>query len=282
METIGDVQVLKFEINREEGFGEEIDERGLLSTLGRLRDDLLQGDYRVLYLAWLKARELDSGYYEEDEDDPENFLNDTEPFIPAGLKKLTPALEAFIDFFEIDDFQVAAAAEISPSLSPVQAADLTRLVSRLSRQECDAFLLKMLNSEPGAVAALRKRLLSFEKPKTALQTGSRSYGQLLKTAEKLSKTEFERQEVERRQKHAAEMQELAKRDTQTWLEAERTLASGYTAHNYDYATTLLDKLRQLAEFQGTQPGFNIRLRALAEKYKGRGALIDRWKKKGWV
>ena len=276
------MQVLKFEINQEEGFNEGIDERGLLSTLGRLRDDLLLGDYRVLYLAWLKARELDSGYYQEDEDDPENYLNDSEPFLPAGLKQLTPALQAFIDLFEIDSFQVAAAAELSPSLSPVQAADLTRLVSHLSRQECDEFLLKMLNSEPGAVASLRKRLLSFEKSTARPQTGTRSYGQLLKTAEKLSKAEFERQEAERRQKHTVEMQELAKRETQTCLDAEKTLASGYTAHNYDYATTLLDKLRQLAQFQGTQPGFNIRLRALAEKYKGRGALIDRWKKRGWV
>ena len=110
LEIIGEVQVLKFEINREEGFNEGIDERGLLSTLGRLRDDLLQGDYRVLYLAWLKARELDSGYYQEDEDDPENYLNDSEPCLPVGLKQLTPALQAFIDFFEIDSFQVAAAA----------------------------------------------------------------------------------------------------------------------------------------------------------------------------
>lgn len=282
LETIGEVQVLKFEINREEGFNEGIDERGLLSPLGRLRDDLLQGDYRVLYLAWLKARELDSGYYQEDEDNPENYLNDSEPCLPAGLKQLTPALQAFIDFFEIDPFQVAAAAEISPSLSPVQAADLTRLVSRLSRQECDEFLLKIVNSEPGAVASLRKRLLSFEKSAAALQTGARSYGQLLKIAEKLRKAEFKRQLAERRQKHTAEMQELAKRETQTWLEVEKTLASGYTAHNYDYATTLLDKLRQLAQFQGTLSGFNIRLRALVEKYKARGALIDRWKKKGWV
>ena len=282
LKAFGDVQILKFEINREEGFNEGIDESGLLSTLGRLRDDLLQGDYRVLYLAWLKIREIDSNYGAEDEDDPENSINEVEPFLPAGLKHLTPALQAFIDFFEIDSFQVAAAAELSPSLSPSQTADLTRLISRLTRQECDEFLLRIVNSEAGAVAALRKRLLSFEKPTTGPQTGSRSYGQLIKAAEKLSKAEFERQEAERRQKHIAEMQELAKHETETWLEAEKTLAGGSIARNYDYATSLLDKLRQLAQFQGTQPSFNMRLRALAEKYKGRGALIERWKQKGWM
>lgn len=62
LKIIGDAQVLEFEMNEEEGFDEWMDERGLLSTLGRLRDDLLQGDYRALYLAWLKSMSLESGY----------------------------------------------------------------------------------------------------------------------------------------------------------------------------------------------------------------------------
>jgi hypothetical protein len=78
------------------------------------------------------------------------------------------------------------------------------------------------------------------------------------------------------------MQELAKREAQTWQDVETTLKSGYTASNYDYATTLLDKLQQLAEFQGTESNFDVRLRAFVEEYKGRSALIGRWKKKGWV
>src|SRR5574341_976036 len=55
IQTVGDVQVLEFEMNEGEGFDEWVDERGLLYTLARLRDDILQGDYRALYLAWLSA-----------------------------------------------------------------------------------------------------------------------------------------------------------------------------------------------------------------------------------
>jgi len=98
IQTMGDVQVLEFEMNEEEGFDEWIEERGLLSTLGRLRDDILQGDYRALYLAWLKTMSLESDDYDEDEDDPDNFFNDPEPPLPAGLKKLTPPLKALADF----------------------------------------------------------------------------------------------------------------------------------------------------------------------------------------
>jgi hypothetical protein len=282
IKTVDAVQVLEFEIDEEEGFDEWLEERGLLSTLARLRDDILQGDYRVLYLAWLKAMTLESGGYDEDEDDPDNFFNDPEPPLPAGLKELTPPLNAFMDFFEIDPFLVAAAAELSPSLSPAQQADFAPLISRLTRQECDEFLLKIINAEPGAVAVLRKKLSSFEKPKPSIQSNPRTFGELLEAAEKLQQVESKRQAEERRKKHIAEMQELAKREAQTWQDVENTLESGYTASNYDYATTLLDKLQQLAEFQGTQTSFNVRLQALVEKYKGRSALIGRWKKKGWV
>ena len=282
IKTVDAVQVLEFDMDEEEGFDEWIDERGLLSTLARLRDDILQGDYRTLYLAWLKAMTLESGGYDEDEADSDNFFNDPEPALPAGLKQLTPPLNAFMDFFEIDPFLVAAAAELSPSLSPGKQADFAPLISRLTRQECDEFLLKIINAEPGAVAVLRKKLSSFEKPKPSIQSNPRTFGELLEAAEKLQQVESKRQAEERRKKHIAEMQELAKREAQTWQDVENTLESGYTASNYDYATTLLDKLQQLAEFQGTQTSFNVRLQALVEKYKGRSALIGRWKKKGWV
>ena len=282
IKTVDAVQVLEFEMDEEEGFDEWLEERGLLSTLARLRDDILQGDYRALYLAWLKAMTLESGGYDEDEDDPDNFFNDPEPALPAGLKQVTPPLNAFMDFFEIDPFLVAAAAELSPSLSSTQQADFAPLISRLTRQECDEFLLKIVNAEPGAVAVLRKKLSSFEKPKPSIQSNPRTFGELLKAAEKLQQAESKRQAEEGRKKHIAEMQELAKREAQIWQDVEKTLESGYTARNYDYATTLLGRLHQLAEFQGTQTGFNVRLRALVEKYKGRSALIGRWKKKGWV
>jgi len=75
--TVGDMQILEFNMDEEEGIEEWIDERGVLSTLARLRDDILQGDYRTVYLAWLKAMALESGGYDEDEADPDNFFNES-------------------------------------------------------------------------------------------------------------------------------------------------------------------------------------------------------------
>jgi hypothetical protein len=44
----------------------------------------------------------------------------------------------------------------------------------------------------------------------------------------------------------------------------------------------LDKLHQLAGFQGTQNNFDARVKLLVEKYKAHTALMGRWKRKGWV
>jgi hypothetical protein len=282
IKTIDDVQVLEFEMEEEDGYDEWIEERGLLSTLARLRDDIIQGDYRALYLAWLNAMSQESGRYEEDEDDPENFFNDPEPSLPTGLKQLTPPLKALIDFFNIDPFLVSAAAERSPNLSSAGQADFVPLISSLTRQECDEFLFKIINAEPGAVAALRKRLLSFEKPSPNVQSNPRTFGELLKTAEKLRQVEARRQAEEKRKRHVAEMQKLAKREAKTWQDVEDLIQSGYAASNYDEATILLVKLHQLAEFQGTQIRFDVRLQELVEKYKSRSALMGRWRKKGWI
>jgi len=198
------------------------------------------------------------------------------------MKQLTPPLKAFVDFFEIDPFLVSAAAELSPGLSPAQQADFAPLISRLTRRERDGFLLKIVNAEPGAVTALRKKLLSFEKPAPIAEANPRTFGELLNTAEGLRQAEFLQQAEENRKKHIAEMQELAKREAQTWQEIENLLQSGYTARNYEDATALLSKLQQLSEFQGKQINFSGRLQALAEKYEGRTALIGRWKRKGWL
>lgn len=53
-ETIGDYQVLDLDFNPEDGDGWMEAEAGLSHFIS-LRADLLEGDYRLLYLAWLKA-----------------------------------------------------------------------------------------------------------------------------------------------------------------------------------------------------------------------------------
>jgi hypothetical protein len=80
-----------------------------------LRFDLMLGDYRVLYLAWLKVLQA------------EEFLESVlEPPVPPGLKLLSPALRPFVEFFAIDETLVMVAAQASDNQQSLPAGWLSR------------------------------------------------------------------------------------------------------------------------------------------------------------
>jgi len=105
IEEAGESIILDIAVHKEDSsYWEERD--WSLSALAPLRADVLRGDYRCLYLAWLRAAELNDA--EDDE---------VEPPVPAGLRDMSAALHTFVDFFELDDHLVAAAAQASPAPS---------------------------------------------------------------------------------------------------------------------------------------------------------------------
>jgi hypothetical protein len=284
-ETIGEYQVLELDFNDEGGDGWVEAEAGL-SHFIRLRADILDGDYRLLYLAWLKVMTFygvpDDDEYEEN--DPDSPAYDREPPVPPGLKKLSPALQSFVHIFEIDPFLVQAAADTSPDPKKALAVDYANLVGRLSRAECDEFLTRLAEGEAGVGLTLRKRLAAFLPRSERQQTAQpRSIRHLLRHAEQLNNAEKKRQAESARQKHIAEMRALATREEQTWRKVEDLLDNGRKiAVVYDEATGLLEKLKQLSEFQDTCDIFQHRIHWLAEKYSARSALMGRWHTKGWI
>jgi hypothetical protein len=284
-DTIGKYQVLDLDFSPEEGEGWMEAEAGL-SHFIRLRTDLLEGDYRLLYLAWLKARIMYGDPYadeEYEEDDSEIAASDREPPVPPGLKKLCLALQNFVQVFEIDPFLVQAAAEASSDLKKDLTIDYRELVGRLPRAECDNFLARLAEDDPGVRLALRKRLGEFLPQERTQPARRRTIQQLLQRARQLEKAEKKRQAEDARQKHIAEMQALATRESQVWQQVETLLdTERKIASVYDEATALLEKLKQLAEFQDTREVFLERLHQLAQKYTSRPSLIDRWKKRRWV
>jgi len=80
LSTAGEYAILNIEFHEEEG-GDWIDGEGWLPAMIGLRDDILRGDYRALYLAWLKTLTVD------------DLLDSVgEPPVPWELARLTPAL----------------------------------------------------------------------------------------------------------------------------------------------------------------------------------------------
>ena len=95
LEPVGDCLILDISFPDEDG-GHWFEGEARLSALAPLRDDILAGDYRALYLAWLLAAAAN------------DIDEELEPPVPPGLKELSAPLAEFVRFFQLDPFLVQA------------------------------------------------------------------------------------------------------------------------------------------------------------------------------
>jgi hypothetical protein len=271
LQAHGAYLVLEIQINEESDFFEGVESDSVLGQLTPLRDQLLQGDLRLLYLAWLKV--ISMGGAEEMEDEPE-------PPVPAGLKKLNAGLQAFADFFEIDPHLISAAAEASQQAESSAAPDYKTALAKLTRAESDAHLLQIVCGEPGAVLALKKRLTNLMKAKPDAPSSShRRAGELFAQAEKIQLAANRQAQAEAERQRIARLEKVAETEESTWANVENLL-SQKRGSAYDDATRLLVELRDMAEYKQRKRQFNERFKSIRERYGKSTALTDRFRRAG--
>ena len=155
---------------------------GWLDELLPLRRDLLEGDLRALYLAWLSGLR-DQNAAEEA----------SEPPVPPGLGELSEPHDALIRFLRIDRDIVAAAAEGSARVEKTTPSEreLSDWIRALPGSEKDEFLLHFLRERDGLAAVELRRRCCQARP-SAGQPGlgpappARTVGQILRRAEELA------------------------------------------------------------------------------------------------
>ncbi|MCW6050836.1 hypothetical protein K4039_12230 [Lyngbya sp. CCAP 1446/10] len=280
---INDFVILEISINEEEGFDGWIEGEGNLSSLIGLRQEILQGDYRLLYLAWLKGitylDELDDEDEDERDDDDENDdENDDkeglEPPVPPNFGKLSSSLQAFIDIFEVDEHLLKAAISASVTKPSIPESSITEAIKKLDRSEVDTLLLRLLKGESNLSIELRNKLSAMIEVKQDQNPGKRTIRQLLASAEKEEKQEEERRGKEAKAARIKELEALAKRETAVWEDIDALIQKG-TSSSYDEVVPLLLKLQDLAEYQKQTVKFFTLVQQLHNKYSSRSALKRR-------
>jgi hypothetical protein len=232
----------------------------VLAAMLSLRDDLIRGDYRALYLAWLKVLHVE-----------DLLASVLEPPVPPGLKPLSAALRTFVDFFGIDETLVQVAAEAGGNQQALPAGWLPRALSQLPQTERDTFLLRLAQGEAHLPAELQRRLRQVL-PLPEPETGSRrTAGELLQLAEEWRARE--------RQRRLEEAEALAECEAETWAEVD-ALIRQMQGKPYGEAVRLLVQLRDLAEYQGERPAFEARLNRIYEEYPRRSGLLRRLREAG--
>ena len=150
--------ILDWSFNDDSGeharFYEQADGPGWMARLLPLRDELLRGDTRPLYLGWL-AR-LGNGELRD---------SDREPPLPNGLQTLTPAQASLAEFMMLDPDWLAAAAEASPPL-PAHVDDERFepwLLELTAAEMRDALRQLLRGNAQETERGLRTRFLSWDR-----------------------------------------------------------------------------------------------------------------------
>lgn len=262
--------VLNIEIQEEGGMAGWVEGEGWLPRLLPLRDDLLAGDLRLLYLAWLRLCPNLAGV--DLEEDP------LEPPVPPNLGKLTPSLKAFVELVELDTDLITAAAQVSSSHRPAPAPSLEEWLPKLTEAERQAFLLRLVRREPHVDLQLINRLKDLAGTQPSVppspEQERRRFSELVAIADDMATKRQQQERAAAKKQRIKELEALAPKAPQTW-DRVLDLIQVKQAYAYDEATQLLRDLRDLAEHQGQLPIFSQRLERLKADYSNRPALIKR-------
>jgi hypothetical protein len=247
---------------------------GWLDALAPLRDDIVDGDLRLLYLMWLLA--VESGEATDDAVEP-----------LAGIGPLKPSHEAFAQFFCIDGDLVNAAAEV---VSAHAVADPSReavaeTIGNLPETDKAAYLLRLYDGDPLLQAELRRRCRA-PTSQAGDQQPRRTGGELraaaarlgeerLRAEEKRALAAQRKREREEAKARDARLDVLARRgEAAAWREVEE-LVGQRNNQTYDQAVMLLADLREFALRQGTDDEFHQRLMELRSRHRTKRRLIER-------
>jgi hypothetical protein len=253
---------------------------GELGGMVAARSELLGGDHRLLYLAWLMGIQWD---HVDDED--------TEPPVPAGLAGLSGALRAIADFLEIDEDLIAVAAEASPALKEEPAAGLADWIATLPAAEKDKLLTMVANGEGPQVRALLLRRFRADSPsQDAPARSTRTAAQLWaaagarKTAREEAEAQARYAEAERvaAAKAAAynkRLDQLATSAEAAWQEVAGLIETK-KPRDYDQAVSLLRDLSALARRDGDHDSFTARFLQLRSRHERKPSLQERFDKAG--
>ncbi len=203
----------------------------LLERIAPVREGLMSGDLRALYLAWLAC------CYDEDA---------MEPPVPAGLATLSEPLEALAEFYELGPDLVEAAAERSPAL-PAGTRPADALEKWTGRQTKDSLrsLVSRLMNDPGATRAevLAQLREGQVMPAWPMAEPSRTMAEMLKV---VRGKEQQRLQLQKKAREAERLKRLAEMAEQpdAVVTSVRRLVDERTGNSYKQAARKLAELRE--------------------------------------
>jgi hypothetical protein len=257
-----------------ERFGMD-DGRGWMARLAPVRDELLRGDIRSLYIAWLATVA-----WEIRHDD------DLEPVCVIGLSKLTAAQMALAEFLEVDPDLLAGAAMGNPDAPEgIAQQEMDAWIEGLQRQEMAAILKQILEGHGlQAERELKNRFAAWRRSTLGESNLAprRRVGEIRGNAEAAQNLRIEKERRALKQREAKQRKEretflkgLCMDFPNAWLSVQRMLQRGPGKLTYDLACRALVDLSQAYDLNQNRQEFQQEMKNFMKEHKQRKALVQR-------
>lgn len=249
------------------------DGSGWMRRLVPLRDELLRGDLRSLYLGWLAGADT---------------LHDEaqEPVVPPGLAELTPAQQALAEFMEVDpDLLEAAGAGSTAMVDSDEALCIATWLDGWQAREMKD-VLKRIALGQGQEAERRVKShyaawLKTQRSSSSAASPQRRVAELRELAqsaalirqEREAKAHAKREDARRKQREAELRRLMAHADTY-WKVADASAGRG-VASGYDQAIRTLSQLAEGYTLVSSREAFDRELRRFLVPHARRAALLRR-------
>ena len=262
-----DYDILDIHFSEMEGPDEWIEYE--LSSLIAIREELMQGDLRSLYIVWLAGQHMMAN---EDNDDKVEA-----PPVPPAFGKLTEAQRALAMLLQLSEDLLVAAAKHSSKATPASVDDFAAWVELLPQNRRSEYLIRLAQNEQGLSRLLVRDLreLGLGKTKATPPTGKRVPYSILFAESRDVYAKRERERLKQEQAaHELHLQDIHAHQDTFWRQVEMAVGRG-TGVGYDEALRLLVDLRDAADqFKETQE-FQNRFSTWIHAYLRRPALVKR-------
>ena len=226
----------------------------MVTHLPKIREGLMAGDTRVLYLGWLACN------WDEES---------LEPPVPAGLGKLPQELAELIDFYELDRDLLAAANEQSPNLlsQAAREPDVDAWLANQSLETLRALMRRVLQDD---AAAVRAESLAAMRDQSGIATwpannSSRTLEELRVLANAKANQRKKREQASEQRKLEKQLARIRKDPSAAIADAEKLVQSRST-ENYFKAARLLAELRDAVVGEEGSRTADQAARKIAKKY----------------
>lgn len=202
-----------------------------------IRQHLIDGDLRPLYVAWMCGCQCV-------EVDPDSAV---EPPVPVGLAESSDSITAMLEYFDLSPFTLAAAAERSPPLpKPTdQNVAMVEWLESLDVATLRQWMLRFLSGRPNAARAecLQTFHESHQIPPWPVAKGTRTFAQLLRRADELSQEERIQEEKRKEQARQKLLTDMAT-SPQKYLDDVDKHVAMRSRVDYEQAARILSDIRE--------------------------------------